>query len=284
MTRRKIFNGDQFDRKLRRNKKAKGYGRHSKNGKHGKRHGRHGRHGRRGGHHGHHGHHAGHHGGHHGHHGGGGHHHSAHHGGGGHHHAAHHGGGGGGHHHHGRRHRFAQVGMESESEMQTELTAEENDAYLQAIVDQVLSMNKQGGGAVNKQGKLCPGCQTIDYNVDSPLSANDKKLLRLAYNDLHVPSNAPVVAQDSLENAILMVDDATKSRKSMLDQYPPANSVYLETESEIEGETETEAEAQANLESDSEGPAPTSLDAESEAQVDAQVKAILDAEDKQGKQ
>jgi len=78
---------------------------------------------------------------------------------------------------------------------------------------------------VNSLGQLCPGCQQIIYNADSPLSANDWKLARMAHADI-VVGETKVLAQDVLDQAVLTVDDANAARKALLDQYPAKGSEY----------------------------------------------------------
>jgi len=72
---------------------------------------------------------------------------------------------------------------------------------------------------VNAQGKLCPGCEEIIYNKDSPLSDEDKKLLHKLHADL-VLDDVKLLSQPTLDKADLMVADAAYAKKKLLDRYP----------------------------------------------------------------
>jgi len=72
---------------------------------------------------------------------------------------------------------------------------------------------------VNAEGKLCPGCEKIIYNTDSPLSDEDKKLLHKLHADL-VLDDVKLLGQHTLDRAQLAVADADYAKKKLLDRYP----------------------------------------------------------------
>lgn len=61
--------------------------------------------------------------------------------------------------------------------------------------------------------------EPIIYNTDSPVSEDDKRLIALAHQNV-VVSHVPLLAQDDLDRAQFMVDDADKAKRELLTQYP----------------------------------------------------------------
>jgi hypothetical protein len=102
-----------------------------------------------------------------------------------------------------------------------------HNEQLMKTVDTIMNLDNHSQhykGHVNAEGKLCPTCNKIEYNANSPLSANDEKIMRAQHADI-VLKGVPLHAQDTLDRAILTVDDAAESRKKILDKYPPQNAL-----------------------------------------------------------
>jgi hypothetical protein len=77
----------------------------------------------------------------------------------------------------------------------------------------------------DKERKLCPDCQPIVYNADSPLSDDDIKLMRAQHESLPL-DDVILHSQTTLDKATLAVDDAHAIRGKLLDKYPPIQSGF----------------------------------------------------------
>lgn len=101
---------------------------------------------------------------------------------------------------------------------------DEERAFVDSVVDAVLGQPRQSQGRVNRAGKLCPGCEEIKYNKDSPLSKHDHQMLVSQHSDLPL-RDVPHHGQRVLDEASLMVADAESRQKERLDKYPPQESL-----------------------------------------------------------
>lgn len=93
---------------------------------------------------------------------------------------------------------------------------------MMAIVHEILDMDNHSKGYkghVNQQGQLCPGCEPILYNHDSPLSDNDLKLMRAQHAELHM-DHIKLVSQTTLDDAKATLARADVTKQELLDRYP----------------------------------------------------------------
>ena len=117
--------------------------------------------------------------------------------------------------------------MEVSSELPPGVNGDGHDARLLHTVDEIMKLDNPSAnykGQVNSKGQLCPGCDPIVYNADSPLSDFDKKLLRQQHSELAL-GDVKLHSQSTLDRATLMIDDADALKKKMLDRYPPADAL-----------------------------------------------------------
>lgn len=93
---------------------------------------------------------------------------------------------------------------------------------IMSTVQEIMDANihsKDYKGHVNARGQLCPGCEPIVYNHDSPMSDDDIKIMRAQHADL-VLGHVKLLGQADLDRATLALDDADAAKKAILDRYP----------------------------------------------------------------
>jgi len=113
--------------------------------------------------------------------------------------------------------------LESASQLPPGVLGDGHNEMIIDTIQQVMDLDnpsKNYKGHVARSGKLCPGCEVIKYNHDSPLSANDHKLLVKTHMDFPIGKDVKLHSQETLDRASLMVDEAAHAKKVLLDKYP----------------------------------------------------------------
>ena len=90
---------------------------------------------------------------------------------------------------------------------------------LKKVIKKRAAVAEAKQAAAGAEEEAAPFEEPIIYNADSPVSEDDKRLIALAHQNV-VVSHVPLLAQDDLDRAQFMVDDAEKAKRELLTQYP----------------------------------------------------------------